>query len=94
MRGSSGKIEQVPTQTVSARWVMEQPEFNMGVADARAGRPNRAAYDTWDDVDQQWNYERDRVWARLTPRHVPLKIKGRISPQALQWFMRHDADIL
>jgi hypothetical protein len=85
--------EQVPTLPVSAETIMSQPEFSAGVADARAGRSTRPAYDDW-GVNEQWNYERGRLWARLTPRTIPLKISGQISPEALRWFTRHGDDIL
>ena len=30
--------DQVPTMPVSAQWIMSQPTFALGAADARAGR--------------------------------------------------------
>ena len=52
--------DQVPTQPVSARWIMSQPTFALGAADARAGRGIHGDYDLW-DISGQWNYERGRA---------------------------------
>ena len=84
---------QVPTRPVSARWVMSQPTFALGAADARAGRSIHRDYDLW-DTDGQWNYERGRAWATLTPRHVQLRHAGKITSEALTWFRSRDNDII
>jgi hypothetical protein len=73
---------------------MSDPAFELGVADARAGRPYRPDYDLWPDIDDQWNYERGRVWAALTPRNVRLKRNGKVTEAAEDWFVRHFADII
>ena len=75
--------EQVPTRPVSARWIMSQPAFALGAADARAGRTNG-----------QWGDERGRVWATLTPRHVQLRRGGKITSEALAWFKSFGEDII
>lgn len=77
--------EQVETEGVSIQWIMSQPAFALGVADSRAGRPTRKAYDTW-DVDGQWNYERGRQWAKLAPRHLPLKRNNKVTSEVMRWF--------
>jgi hypothetical protein len=46
--------EQVPTRPVSARWIMSQPAFALGAADARVGRGTHRDYDLW-DTNGQWN---------------------------------------
>ena len=51
--------DQVPTMPVSARWIMSQPAFVLGAADARAGRGTHRDYDLW-DTNGQWGYERGR----------------------------------
>ena len=63
---------------------MSQPEFALGVSDARAGLPHHPAFEKW-DTDGQWNYERGRQWATLTPRDVPVKVNGKVNPEALKW---------
>jgi hypothetical protein len=81
------RIEQEPTRPVSIRRIMGSRTFTLGVTDARAGRPFRPDYERW-GVDAQWNYERGRAWALLTPRRVKLRRGGKLSPHAEQWFRR------
>ena len=85
--------EQVPTRPVSARWIMSQPAFALGAADARAGRGTHRDYDLW-DTNGQWSYERGRAWATLTPRHVQLRRAGKITAEALAWFKSFGEDII
>ena len=85
--------DQVPTPPTTFEKIMCSPEFVLGVADARAGRPYRSAYGTWLTNDQ-WNYERGRAWATLVPKIVQLKRNGQITSEAMQWFQRHCNDIL
>jgi hypothetical protein len=79
------KVEQEPTQPTSIHWIMSQPTFTLGAADARAGRRYHADYDLW-NINGQWNYERGRQWASLAPRNVPLKRNGRVTREALKYF--------
>jgi hypothetical protein len=83
--GKSRRREQEPTQPISIRTVMRNPCFAAGAADARAGLPFRADYDRW-DVNDQFDYERGRAWALLTPRDVPLKRNGKLNERAVLWF--------
>jgi hypothetical protein len=85
--------DQIPTRLVSFVEIMSQPEFALGVADARAGRPYRSAYGAWRTNDQ-WGYERGRAWATLAPKTVQLKRNGQITREAVQWFQRHRNNIL
>ena len=55
------RSDQIPIKPVSARWIMSQPSFELGVADVRAGRGIHRDYDLW-DTDGQWNYERGRAF--------------------------------
>jgi hypothetical protein len=84
---------QLPTRPVSAHWIMSQPTFGLGAADARAGRDTHRDYDLW-DTNGQWNYERGRAWATLTPRHVQLRRAGKITSEALAWFKSFGEDII
>ena len=78
--------DQIPTRPVTIQEIMGQPQFVLGVADARAGRRYRADYDLW-TVNGQWNYERGRMWATLAPRNVPLKNgDGKINVAALRYY--------
>ena len=85
--------DQVPTVPVTILWIMRQPTFLLAVADARAGHGYHLDYDTW-DTNGQWNYERGRAWAALAPRSVQLKSNGKITPDAVSWFMRVNGDII
>jgi hypothetical protein len=80
------KTKQVETVGCTVEWIMSRPEFALGVADARAGRPIRKAHDTWADINAQWNYSRGRQWAVLAPRNVPLKRNGKVTDEAIRWF--------
>jgi hypothetical protein len=85
--------DQVPTRPVTAYWIMSQPTFALGAADARAGRGPHRDYDLW-DTDGQWNYERGRAWATLTPRRVQLRRADKITSEALAWFKSCGPDII
>src|SRR5262245_2739600 len=78
---------QVPTRPTTICQIMASPEFALGVADARAGRPYRDGYQTW-RPNNQWAYERGRCWARLVPTSVVLKRNGKITDEAIKWFER------
>jgi len=75
--------QQVPTELVTVEKIMSAPEFALGVADYRAGRPPREST-RWNG-NQSWDYERGRAWAAVAPRSVQVKINGRLNPRALDW---------
>jgi hypothetical protein len=77
--------DQIPTVPVTILEIMRQPTFVLGVADVRNGRGYHDDYDRW-DTNGQWGYERGRHWATLTPRHVPLKLNGKINPKAAFYY--------
>ena len=80
--------DQIPTRPVTALEIMSAPEFALGVADARAGRPYRPGYDAWSDTNMKWNYERGRQWGRLAPRTVVLKRGGKVTAEAMRWYQK------
>jgi hypothetical protein len=86
--------DQIPTCPVTINEIMSDPTFALGVVDARAGRPYHPDYDVWADCNLRWSYERGRMWATLTPRHVPLKVNGKINPDAVVWYARHGDSII
>jgi hypothetical protein len=86
-------IGQVPTVPVAIPEIMETPEFALGVADARAERGYRNAYQAWHS-NAQWDNERGRQWARLVPASVVLKRNGKITPEAAAWGRRVFKDII
>jgi len=81
------------TSPTTIEEVMADPKFGLGVADARAGRGHHPAFDRWTG-NEQWNYERGRHWATLTPRTVALKLSGKVTAEAVQWFRHAGRDIL
>jgi hypothetical protein len=85
--------DQVPVQPVTIEEIMSRPGFELGVADVRAGRPYRLDYDLWPETNDQWDYERGRQWATVTPSNVRLKFCGRVTVEALNWFVRSNDDI-
>ena len=85
--------DQVPTKPVSPKWIMADPAFEHGVRDARAGRPYPSSFDTW-ETNSAWNYERGRAWASRVPASVVVKRYGRVTAEAVQWFVRLGDDIL
>jgi hypothetical protein len=88
------RLDQIPTQPVTIAEIMATPTFERGVEDVRASRGYPPDYDQWQHTDDRWAYERGRQWARLVPRHVHLKINGKITERALQLYWEHGHDIL
>jgi hypothetical protein len=78
--------DQIPTRRTTVREIMSSPAFAWGVADVRAGRGHRTDYESWGDVNKQWNYERGRQWAQQAPRTVPLECNGKITDEAVRWY--------
>jgi hypothetical protein len=93
MKHREGDHDQVPTCGTTIAAIMRRATFELGVADARAGRGFHRDFDLWQG-NAQWSYERGRAWAVLTPKTVALKINGKITPQAIAWFARHGDEIL
>jgi len=86
-------MAQVPTVPTTIRQIMSHRLFEIGVRDARAGRPFARNYDRWDG-DEQWAYDRGRQWAAAVPKSVPLKRDGRVTREAEAWYTRCRDDIL
>ena len=82
-----------PTVPTTIAEIMADPKFGLGVADARAGRGQHPGYERWSG-DEQWNYERGRAWATLTPRNLVLKQAGQVTTEAIVWYVRGDRYIL
>ena len=87
MSGSPSR-QQVPTESTTIERIMASPRFEQGVDDVRAGRGYPPDYDAWAASDKLWAYERGRQWARVTPRHVKLKVAGKVTKQAIELFVR------
>jgi hypothetical protein len=85
--------EQEPTVPVPIPWIMAQLHFALGVADVRGRRGFRPEYDTW-VPDDQWGYDRGRIWATLAPKSLAVKRGGKINPAAVRFYTRHLDEIL
>ena len=68
------------TKLTTLRSVLHSKAFMMGYSDVREGRPFR--YDHFNDMNDQWNYERGRIYASAS--RAPVKIQGRVHPMACQ----------
>jgi hypothetical protein len=80
--------EQLPTVPVSIAEIMASPRFQRGVADARGRKPFPSDYDVWAHEDKLWAYERGRMWGRLVPRNVAVKRDGKVTKEAINWFVK------
>jgi hypothetical protein len=85
--------DQIPTRPTTIPAIMARATFALGVSDARHGRPYHPAFDLWSGNDQ-WAYERGRLWAVLAPRDMPLKIDGRLNGAAIAFYERCGEEIL
>src|SRR5262245_17018912 len=82
------ETDQIQTYYTTPERIMRDPAFALGVADVRAGLPFRPQYDRW-DTNTQWDYERGRAWALLTPRHVKIRGRdGKLNADAVRWYRR------
>jgi len=69
---------QIATRPITAAGIMGSDDFNEGVVDVRKGRPAR-----FDLFGCDWHYERGRLWARIAPISMPLRIRGKLNRKAL-----------
>jgi hypothetical protein len=74
---------QVPTVSVRPETIMRRAAFREGFEDARAGR--RPRFDFFQD-DDEWSYERGRLFARIAPETMPLLIDGKLNRKAVKLF--------
>jgi len=72
---------QVPTRNTTTQAIMRRPEFALGVDSIRNGEAP-----DFDYPDAYWSYERGRLWARVAPRSLPLRINGKLNPKAIALF--------
>lgn len=76
--------KQETTKSVGIRSVIYTREFNLGVADGSKGLPYRPEYERWTTNDQ-WNYERGRLFGIATKGEVPVKINKKVTQQAIMY---------
>lgn len=68
------------TKLTTVRSVLHSKAFMMGFTDVREGRPFR--YDHFNNTNDQWNYERGRIYASASK--APVKVQGKVHPLACQ----------
>jgi hypothetical protein len=74
-------IKQAPTVPASTPQIMRHPDFAVGFDDIRNGRPfdpDRA------HTNDSWAYERGRLFGAIAPLNMPLRIRGKLNPQAVR----------
>jgi hypothetical protein len=76
-------------RATSVAEIMGSPKFALGVQDVRAGRGFCRDYDGWESTNDRWLYECADNGRGFVPRTIPLKIDGRIAPEALRLFRKH-----
>lgn len=68
-------IQQVKnTKLTTIRSVLHSKAFMMGFNDVREGRGFR--YDAFENMNDQWNYERGRIYAAASK--APVKVNGKV----------------
>jgi hypothetical protein len=74
-------IRQVPTTTKGSQWALNSKAFGEGFREAKNGLP--LDYDKYHTKpDDQWNYERGRLFAQLFDGDI--KVNRRLTRQS-QW---------
>jgi hypothetical protein len=74
-------IEQAPTVPASTRMIMSHPAFALGLEDIRNGKP----FDPpGGHTKNSWSYERGRLFGAIAPLNLPLRIRGKLNPQAVR----------
>jgi hypothetical protein len=68
--------KQAETKATSIKTIMRDPWFQYGLDEIRGGK-------AFNPESDQWGYERGRLFGALAPLNMPLKIDGKINPQAL-----------
>jgi hypothetical protein len=71
-------MDQVRTEFVSVKTIMRKPEFARGLEDVRNGRAP-----DFDSDDEYWAYERGRLFGRIAPVTMPLRIQRKLNPKAV-----------
>jgi hypothetical protein len=75
-------IMQVTTSTVSLKTIMKTALFNRGVKDAREGKPFN--YDIGATINEQWAYERGRLFGTRYKEGSVKDHRGRVTVYAMR----------
>jgi hypothetical protein len=74
---------QIDTVPVSTHTIMRHASFALGLDDIRKGKPF-APPDDDDYRNDSWAYERGRLFGAIAPLNMPLRIGGKLNPQAVR----------
>jgi hypothetical protein len=69
--------DQSETRPVSIHSIVASREFARGFYEVRNGLP-------FDPDNDEWDYERGRAFGFIAPLNMPLRIGGRLNPNALK----------
>ena len=75
-------IMQVTTKSVSLRTIMKTALFNRGVKEAREGKPFN--YDAGNTLNEQWAYERGRLFGTRFKEGSVKDHRGRVTVYAMR----------
>jgi hypothetical protein len=75
-------IQQVITSKVSLRTIMKTALFNRGVKEAREGKPFN--YDIGATINEQWAYERGRLFGTRFKEGSVKDHRGRVTVYAMR----------
>lgn len=75
-------IKQVITSSVSLRTIMKTALFNRGVKDAREGKPFN--YDAGKTLNEQWAYERGRLFGMRFKQGDVKDHRGGVTREAMR----------
>jgi hypothetical protein len=75
-------IQQVTTKNVSLRTIMKTALFNRGVKEAREGKPFN--YDIGATLNDQWAYERGRLFGTRYKEGSVKDHRGRVTVYAMR----------
>ena len=74
-------IRQVSTSTVTFKSVMKTALFNLGVKEAREGKPFN--YDAGASLNEQWAYERGRLFGMRFKQGSVKGERGQVTNEAI-----------
>ena len=74
--------KQAMTKPASTVTIMRDPFFACGLDDIRKGKP----FDPPGGGNDDWAYERGRLFGAIAPLSMPLKLNGKINPKAVALF--------
>lgn len=78
--------QQVKTVNCTYRSILRTKYFKLGVEDATKGRGWNNDYDYW-DINDQWGYERGRLFGLFTKGKIPVKNGRAVNFDAIKYYV-------